>query len=143
LDHLIIVDERHLRKLLRDYAAYYNRLRTHLSLNKDTPFGRAVQSHGALCRLPHFGGLHRADVVIGRDNFFGYQVKRRPAMMPWDVSSPANEPVTKRSIAPHVVAPLLPTIYQMPVCDEPTVFGETLGECFVMMLVTRRTNAVV
>ena len=35
LDHLIIVDERHLRKLLRDYADYYNRLRTHLSLNKD------------------------------------------------------------------------------------------------------------
>src|SRR5512134_1947383 len=34
LDHQIIVDERHLRSVLRDYAEYYNRLRTHLSLNK-------------------------------------------------------------------------------------------------------------
>ena len=58
LDHLIIVDERHLRKLLRDYAEYYNRLRTHLSLDKDAPLGRPVQSDGVLRRLPHFGGLH-------------------------------------------------------------------------------------
>jgi transposase InsO family protein len=62
LDHLIIVDERHLRGLLRDYAEYYNRLRTHLSLNKDAPLGRPVQSHGVLRRLPHFGGLHHSFV---------------------------------------------------------------------------------
>ena len=62
LDHLIIVDERHLRKLLRDYAAYYNRLRTHLSLDKDAPLGRPVQSDGALRRLPHFGSLHHSFV---------------------------------------------------------------------------------
>ncbi len=62
LDHLIIVDERHLRKLLRDYAAYYNRLRTHLSLDKDAPLGRPVQSDGVLRRLPHFGGLHHSFV---------------------------------------------------------------------------------
>jgi hypothetical protein len=62
LDHLIIVDERHLRNLLRDYAEYYNRLRTHLSLNKDAPLGRPVQSHGTLRQLPHFGGLHHSFV---------------------------------------------------------------------------------
>jgi transposase InsO family protein len=62
LDHLIIVDKRHLRKLLRDYADYYNGLRTHLSLNKDTPLGRPVQSHGVLRQLPHFGGLHHSFV---------------------------------------------------------------------------------
>jgi hypothetical protein len=62
LDHLIIVDERHLRSVLRGYAAYYNCLRTHLSLNKDAPFGRPVQSHGVLHRLPHFGGLHHSFV---------------------------------------------------------------------------------
>jgi len=62
LDHLIIVDERHLRKLLREYADYYNGLRTHLSLNKDAPLGRPVQSHGMLCQLPHFGGLHHSFV---------------------------------------------------------------------------------
>jgi len=37
LDHLIIVDECHVRSVLRDYAEYYNQLRTHLSLNKDPP----------------------------------------------------------------------------------------------------------
>jgi Integrase core domain len=62
LDHLIIVDERHLRGLLRDYADYYNRLRTHLSLNKDAPLGRPVQSHGVLRQLSHFGGLHHSFV---------------------------------------------------------------------------------
>jgi hypothetical protein len=62
LDHLIIMDERHLRSLLRDYARYYNRLRTHLSLNKDAPLGRPVQSHRALHRLPQFGGLHHSFV---------------------------------------------------------------------------------
>jgi transposase InsO family protein len=62
LDHLIIVDKRHLRKLLRDYADYYNGLRTHLSLNKDTPLGRPVQSHGVLRQPPHFSGLHHSFV---------------------------------------------------------------------------------
>jgi len=62
LDHLIIVDERHLRKLLREYADYYSRLRTHLSLNKDAPLGRPVQSHAVLRQLPHFGGLHHSFV---------------------------------------------------------------------------------
>src|SRR4030095_14874480 len=64
LDHLIIVDERHLRNLLRDYAEYYNRLRTQLSLNSDAPLGRPGQSHGTLRQLPHFGGLHHSFVRI-------------------------------------------------------------------------------
>jgi hypothetical protein len=64
LDHVIIVDERHLRNLLRDYAAYYNRLRTHLSLDKDAPLRRPVQGHGVLHRLPQFGGLHHSFVRI-------------------------------------------------------------------------------
>ncbi|HTO64895.1 MAG TPA: hypothetical protein VMM15_27015 [Bradyrhizobium sp.] len=63
MDHLIIVDERHLRKLLRDYAEYYNRLPTRLSLDNDAaPLGRPVQSDGALRRLPHFGSLHHSFV---------------------------------------------------------------------------------
>ncbi len=43
LDHLIIIGEAHLRRVLRAYADYYNRARTHLSLNKDTPM------HGQFC----------------------------------------------------------------------------------------------
>jgi hypothetical protein len=41
---------------------YYNRLRTHLSLNKDAPLGRPVQSHGVLRQPPHFSGLHHSFV---------------------------------------------------------------------------------
>ena len=70
LDHLIIVDERHLRKFLRDYAEYYNRFRTHLSLDKDSPLRRPVQSDGVLRRVPHFrrpAPFIRADVILGRD----------------------------------------------------------------------------
>jgi hypothetical protein len=40
----------------------YNRLRTHLSLDKDAPLGRPVQRHGVLRQLPHFGGLHHSFV---------------------------------------------------------------------------------
>jgi hypothetical protein len=40
----------------------YDRLRTHLSLNKDAPLVRPVQSHGPMRRLPHFGGLHHSFV---------------------------------------------------------------------------------
>jgi hypothetical protein len=48
LDHLIIVDERHLRHLLRDYAEYYNRLRTHLSLGKDTRYTDPCRAMGTI-----------------------------------------------------------------------------------------------
>jgi hypothetical protein len=43
---------------LRAYAAYYNGVRTHLALGKDTPFGRPVQTLGRIVPLPVLGGLH-------------------------------------------------------------------------------------
>ena len=45
VDHIIVLGEAHLRRILRSYADYYNRFRTHRSLNKDTPNSRPVQSH--------------------------------------------------------------------------------------------------
>ena len=71
LDHLIIVDERHLRHLLRDYAEYYNRLRTHSSLDKDAPLSlTCAEPWGAVSaaafRRPT--PFIRADVVFGRDS---------------------------------------------------------------------------
>ena len=53
LDHVVVFDERHLRHLLRTYAAYYNQTRTHLSLNKDSPVSRAVES-----RRPYSAGAN-------------------------------------------------------------------------------------
>jgi transposase InsO family protein len=58
VDHIIVLSEAHLRRILTKYAAYYNELRTHRSLNKDTPFHRAIQRRGAITSQPVLGGLH-------------------------------------------------------------------------------------
>ena len=58
LDHIIVFGERHLRHVLSCYADYYNAARTHLSLRKDTPVQRAVQSVGRIQGRPVLGGLH-------------------------------------------------------------------------------------
>jgi hypothetical protein len=48
LDHVVIFGEAHLRQVLKAYAAYYNNVRTHLSLGKDAPLVRAVQRFGKI-----------------------------------------------------------------------------------------------
>ena len=58
LDHVVVFGEQHLRHLLRSYANYYNQARTHLSLNKDAPVSRAIQTVGRILPLPVLGGLH-------------------------------------------------------------------------------------
>jgi hypothetical protein len=60
LDHLIVIDERHLRRILTSYFDYYHRSRTHLSLGKDSPVPRPVESAkaGEVIALPQVGGLH-------------------------------------------------------------------------------------
>src|SRR6267378_7593084 len=60
LDHVIVLNERHLRRRLRNYLGYYHGSRTHLALDKDAPERRAVESpaHGQVVALPQVGGLH-------------------------------------------------------------------------------------
>jgi transposase InsO family protein len=58
LDHVVVIGERHLRHVLACYLEYYNAARTHLSLDKDTPIGRVVQSVGRITCRPVLGGLH-------------------------------------------------------------------------------------
>jgi putative transposase len=60
LDHVIVWNERSLRRHLQRYVAYYHSWRTHLSLDKDAPEPRAVQppSCGTIVQVPHLGGLH-------------------------------------------------------------------------------------
>ena len=50
LDHVVVFGERHLRHLLNSYQKYYNQARTHLSLHKDAPIPRAVQTEVARWR---------------------------------------------------------------------------------------------
>ena len=65
LDHIIIRDESHLRRVLRAYAEYYNSARTHLGLEKNSPVPRKPQAHGRLVSRPHLGGLHYEYARIG------------------------------------------------------------------------------
>ena len=60
LDHVIVLGEDHLRRLLSLYIAYYHESRTHLSLDRNAPQPREVEppSHGAVVAIPHVGGLH-------------------------------------------------------------------------------------
>jgi hypothetical protein len=58
LDHVIVLNERHLRRVLRTYVAYYQQSRTHLALGKDAPVERAVQPTGRIVVRPEVGGLH-------------------------------------------------------------------------------------
>jgi putative transposase len=60
LDHVIVLNERHLRRVLKRYFEYYHRSRCHLSLGGDAPEPRAVQGPqlGQVIELPEVGGLH-------------------------------------------------------------------------------------
>jgi len=63
LDHIIVWNERSLRRHLRQYPVYYHKWRTHLSLDKDAPDPRAAQppTCGTIVQIPHLGGLHHHD----------------------------------------------------------------------------------
>jgi transposase InsO family protein len=60
LDHLIVLSEAGLCRVLTRYVTYYERSRTHLSLSKDAPIPRAVAmpSDGRVVAIPQDGGLH-------------------------------------------------------------------------------------
>src|SRR6202049_2073157 len=58
LDHIIVLGEMHLRRILKSYAAYYNCVRTHRSLHKDAPASRPVQRSGVISSHAILGGLH-------------------------------------------------------------------------------------
>jgi putative transposase len=59
LDHVIAINERHLKRLLSDYVHFYHEDRTHLGLGKETPGGRLRSvSSGQVIRRARLGGLH-------------------------------------------------------------------------------------
>jgi len=60
LDHIIVLGPRHLKRVLTRYVDYYNGVRTHLSLRKDSPDRRPIQfsSEGRIIELKKVGGLH-------------------------------------------------------------------------------------
>jgi putative transposase len=60
LNHVLVLSERHLRRILTHYFAYYHQARTHLALDKDAPNLRRVElpAEGKIVQLPEVGGLH-------------------------------------------------------------------------------------
>ena len=60
LNHVLVLGERHLRRTLARYFAYYHRARTHLSLDKDAPHGRPIERPelGKVIPIREVGGLH-------------------------------------------------------------------------------------
>jgi len=62
LDHVIVLNERHLKRLMAEYVRYYHQDRTHLGLAKDTPVSRPIAARFPSGRnfrsFPRLGGLH-------------------------------------------------------------------------------------
>jgi transposase InsO family protein len=60
LDHVIILNERHLHRMISEYVNYYHHHRTHRALERDCPDTRPVEEidQGKIIELPIVGGLH-------------------------------------------------------------------------------------
>ena len=62
LDHVIVLNERHLKRLMNEYVRYFHDDRTHLGLEKDTPAGREpaarIKTDCKVVSMPRLGGLH-------------------------------------------------------------------------------------
>jgi len=60
LDHVIVFSVSGLQRLIKSYCAYYERSRTHPSLNKDAPVARPISApgDGRVVAIPQVGGLH-------------------------------------------------------------------------------------
>ena len=73
VDHIVVLGEAHLRRILTKYAAYYNELRTHRSLGKDAPIHRAIQHVGRIA-------VSSADfiIIIAESNFRYRQLHEQP-----------------------------------------------------------------
>jgi transposase InsO family protein len=78
LDYVLIVGERHLRRMLASYSSYYNETRTHLALEKDAPLRRAIQRCGAIITTPILSGLHHRYVRICFSGGTGSSSPSRP-----------------------------------------------------------------
>ena len=64
LDHIIVLGEANLRRILKSYADYYNGVRTHRSLNEDAPVSHQIQRTGTIKSHALLGGLHHRYVRV-------------------------------------------------------------------------------
>src|ERR1700676_2216569 len=64
LNHVIVLGEAHLHRILKSYADYYNSVRNHRSLHKDAPISRSIHQTGIIDSNPILGGLHHHYIRI-------------------------------------------------------------------------------
>jgi transposase InsO family protein len=81
-DHMIVFNEEHLRRILSEYARYYNEVRTHLALGKDAPFTRPVEQ-GTSSRSRSWVGC---TIDTRGSNFRKRQLSQRP----WWAAAPTK-----------------------------------------------------
>src|SRR5215470_20293393 len=72
VDHIIVLGEAHLRRVLKSYARYYDETRTHLALDKDAPLSRTVKRQGAF-----FAAQSSADCIT---NMFGFDFRHAQSL---------------------------------------------------------------
>jgi len=78
VDHVIVLGERHLLRLVREYVSHYNAERTHRALDDDAPLGRPVElpEDGSIVAEPRLDGLHhryrRVPVTVGLPSTTGH-----------------------------------------------------------------------
>jgi transposase InsO family protein len=62
LDHVMVLNQHHLKRLVTEYVHYYHDDRTHLGLAKQTPAGRVAArgpaANARVVSMPRLGGLH-------------------------------------------------------------------------------------
>jgi putative transposase len=60
LNHVLVLGDRHLRRILTRYFSYYHQARTHLALDKDAPDSRPIElpATGRIVPISEVGGLH-------------------------------------------------------------------------------------
>ena len=58
LNHVIVMNSRHLKKTLVEYFRYYHCSRPHLALAKQCPIERQIMNDGSIVQIPELGGLH-------------------------------------------------------------------------------------
>jgi len=103
LDHVIAINERQLRRVIRSYVDYYHADRTHLGLEKDTPEERPIEfpEIGEVVAFPRVGGLHHRYArklrtaawgeygSMAMDNpVFTHKTKRRAVFRPRHIPKP-------------------------------------------------------
>jgi hypothetical protein len=114
LDHAIVLNKRHLNRLLRDYVSYYHADRTHDSLEKDTPAMRPFLSKPGN-PLAWFHSHASADCII--DTTGSRLLKKVPFLMP-DLS---------RSLMDQFLMLRLKSEHASMRTDYPTLFGNSIS----------------